>query len=491
MDTTIAETVKSPPTCITYSISFCDGLTEENNDKTPLIDLSEEEDSPELLSNDCQSRAGNSSTVQVRDVQKNGIPVSGQSGDSEHCRCARSYPLTVPHVEGFRDQSGYGSLPDNMGVVQDSTQFASNASHRVIYCVHGKPSGCCATVVSDQSKTGNSIINVPSETINIDDEDQHCHVNNRPDNIDKKARRKLIIASILCLLFMLAEAVGGVLSSSLAIATDAAHLLTDFASFMISLFALWVARRKPTQAMSFGWYRAEVIGALTSVLTIWVVTGILVYLAAERIRHGDFEIDAPIMLITSSFGVFVNILMGITLHQHGHSHGGPTPSGEEHAENINVRAAYIHVIGDFIQSFGVLVAAIVIYFWPEWKIVDPICTFLFSILVLITTLNILKDTLNVLMEGLPKGIDFNSVLNTFLSIDGVMRVHNLRIWALSLDKTALAAHLAIKPGINPHDILKIASRKIHSKFNFFEMTLQIEDFQENMENCKQCQCPEK
>lgn len=98
------------------------------------------------------------------------------------------------------------------------------------------------------------------------------------------------------------------MSSSLAIATDAAHLLTDFASFMISLFALWVARRKPTQAMSFGWYRAEVIGALTSVLTIWVVTGILVYLAAERIRHGEFEIDAPIMLITSCFGVFVNLM---------------------------------------------------------------------------------------------------------------------------------------------------------------------------------------
>lgn len=391
----------------------------------------------------------------------------------------------------FRDQSGYGSLPDNMGVVQDSTQFDSNASHRVIYCVHGKPSGCCATVVSDQSKTGNAIINVPSETIKIDDEDQHCHVNNRPDSIDRKARRKLIIASILCLLFMVAEAVGGVLSSSLAIATDAAHLLTDFASFMISLFALWVASRKPTQAMSFGWYRAEVIGALTSVLTIWVVTGILVYLAAERIRHGDFEIDATIMLITSCFGVLVNLIMGITLHQHGHSHGGSAHSGEEHSENINVRAAYIHVIGDFLQSFGVLVAAIVIYYWPEWRIVDPICTFLFSILVLITTLNILKDTLNVLMEGLPKGIDFNSVLDTFLSIDGVVRVHNLRIWALSLDKTALAAHLAIKPGINPHDILKTASRKIHSKFNFFEMTLQIEDFQENMENCKQCQCPEK
>lgn len=98
------------------------------------------------------------------------------------------------------------------------------------------------------------------------------------------------------------------MSSSLAVATDAAHLLTDFAAFMISLFALWVSSRKPTQAMPFGWYRAEVIGAFTSVLTIWVVTGILVYLAVERIVRREFEIDAEIMLITSGFGLLVNIM---------------------------------------------------------------------------------------------------------------------------------------------------------------------------------------
>lgn len=109
-------------------------------------------------------------------------------------------------------------------------------------------------------------------------------------------------------MFLYVALIGGYLSSSLAIATDAAHLLTDFASFMISLFALWVANRPPTQSMPFGWYRAEVIGALTSVLMIWIVTGILVYMAVERIIKKDFEIDAKIMLITSAVGVLVNIM---------------------------------------------------------------------------------------------------------------------------------------------------------------------------------------
>ena len=130
----------------------------------------------------------------------------------------------------------------------------------------------------------------------------------RDDGIDKKARNRLVLASILCLFFMVLEIVGGIWANSLAIATDAAHLLTDFASFMISLFSIWVASRPATQRMSFGWHRAEVVGATVSVLMIWVVTGILVYMAILRIINGDYEIDATVMLITSGVGVGVNIM---------------------------------------------------------------------------------------------------------------------------------------------------------------------------------------
>lgn len=175
--------------------------------------------------------------------------------------------------------------------------------------------------------------------------------------------------------------------------------------------------------------------------------------------------------------------MGVTLHQHGHSHG----HGKE--ENVNVRAAFIHVLGDFLQSTGVLVAALLIFFKPEWGIVDPICTFLFSILVIMTTFAIIKDTLLVLMEGRPKGIDFNEVMNLFLAIPGVRKVHNLRIWSLSMDKLALSAHLAIVPPAHPQAVLVEATKSIDEKYNFFEITLQIEDFQDAMEDCSQCKNP--
>ncbi|XP_030032602.1 zinc transporter 2 isoform X2 [Manduca sexta] len=405
-----------------------------------------------------------------------------------------------PTVNGFKDGKGsYGTDSPARG-------------RRVIFCVHGNPStGCCAVI--ETSADGDDI---DRRNGSISEAERHCH-RSRNEEIDKRARRKLIIASVLCVIFMIGEIVGGYLSNSLAIATDAAHLLTDFASFMISLFSLWVAGRPATRRMPFGWYRAEVIGALTSVLLIWVVTGVLVYMAVQRVIYKEFEIDATVMLITSAVGVAVNLVMGLTLHQHGHSHGGgghghshgssnpvlnnkerpesdvessSSHQHEHHTENINVRAAFIHVLGDFLQSFGVLIAAIVIYFQPSWSLVDPICTFLFSVLVLITTFNIIKDTLLVLMEGSPRGVDFQEVANTFLSLAGVVRIHNLRLWALSLDKTALSAHLAIRSGVSPQKVLEEATRLVHEKYNFFEMTLQIEEFSDGMEECSQCKMPQ-
>jgi cation diffusion facilitator family transporter len=137
----------------------------------------------------------------------------------------------------------------------------------------------------------------------------HCH---SPDGsqsaMDKSARRKLMVACVLCLLFMMAEAVGGYLANSLAIATDAAHLLTDLASFLISLFSIYLSSRPASKKYNFGWHRAEVVGALTSVLMIWVITGILVYIAIQRLINKQYEIEATIMLITAGIGVLVNIM---------------------------------------------------------------------------------------------------------------------------------------------------------------------------------------
>ncbi|XP_053662359.1 proton-coupled zinc antiporter SLC30A2 [Anopheles marshallii] len=340
----------------------------------------------------------------------------------------------------------------------------------IIYCVHGQLADSCCEL--------------PNE-LSIRKIDSHCH-KPRPEGIDKIARKKLMLASVLCVIFMIAEIIGGIYSNSLAIATDAAHLMADLASFMISLLALWIAARPSTKRLSFGWYRAEVIGALVSVLMIWVVTAILFYLAVLRTINRDFELDGEVMLITSGLGILVNVIMGATLHNHGHSHAG---GGHHEEENINVRAAFIHVLSDFVQSLGVFIAALVIYFKPGWNIIDPICTFVFSLLVLATTIAIMRDAIVVLMEGTPKYLDYTEVMQTFLQIEGVVRVHNLRIWALSINKIALAAHLAVEPTTNTELVLREATQTVHAKYRFFETTLQIEEFQPDMEDCNQCSNP--
>uniref|UniRef100_A0A8C5M7U9 Probable proton-coupled zinc antiporter SLC30A3 n=1 Tax=Leptobrachium leishanense TaxID=445787 RepID=A0A8C5M7U9_9ANUR len=336
---------------------------------------------------------------------------------------------------------------------------------------------------------------------------RHCHgpFISTTDNQQKlHARKKLYVACFVCFVFMIGEVVGGYLAHSLAIMTDAAHLLTDLGSMCVSIFSLWISTRPPTKSMTFGWHRSEILGALASVLSIWIVTGVLVYLAAARIINNDYDIDGHVMLITSGCAVGVNVIMAYILHQsttlHGHSHGSgyekigesPTTGLLTHLGphgNTSVRAAFIHVIGDLLQSIGVMVAAIVIYFKPQYKIADPLCTFLFSIFVLGTTTTILRDVFWVLMEGAPRGISHGAVKEVLLSVQGVRSVHSLKLWALTLGQNMVSVHMAIDETSDSHMILREATNLLQSKFDFLMSTIQVEIYLEDMGECPQCQDP--
>lgn len=370
-------------------------------------------------------------------------------------------------------------------------------------------------VTKSRSYTGEDdsacVIGGASPSVSLDMAMWHCHadrsLSGERHREKQQAKRKLYIASFVCLAFMIGEIVGGYLAGSLAIMTDAAHLLTDFASFLISLFSLWVSSRPATKNMNFGWFRAEILGALLSVLSIWVVTGVLVYLAVQRIVSDDFSIDGEVMLITAACAVGVNIIMAVTLHQpgsfHGHSHGGGGGGGHGHShghghghgggkeseQNVNVRAAFIHVLGDLLQSLGVLIAAIIIFFKPNLKIADPICTFIFSVIVLATTISILRDVLRVLMEGTPKGIDFNEVKASLLAVPGVRDLHSLHLWALTMNQPVLSVHIAIEESVDPHLVLSEATIALHKKFGFYTTTIQVERYMDEMKNCTDCQDP--
>uniref|UniRef100_A0A4W6FQU7 Probable proton-coupled zinc antiporter SLC30A3 n=1 Tax=Lates calcarifer TaxID=8187 RepID=A0A4W6FQU7_LATCA len=284
------------------------------------------------------------------------------------------------------------------------------------------------------------------------------------------ARKKLFIACAVSLVFMTGEVIGGYAAGSLAIMTDAAHLLTDFGSIAINIFSLWISSRPQTQTMTFGWHRAEILGVLLSVVSIWAVTTVLVLSAAQRIADGDYDINSQIMLITSGCAVGVNVLMVLVLHQsgasHGHSHGSST--------GRLVKAAFIHVVGDLLQSVGVLLAATIIHFWPEYKVADPICTFVFSVLVIGTTFPVTKDVLRILMEGAPQDINSNTVRELLLSVRGIVAVHSLHAWSLNMTQALLSVHVVTEEDTDPQIVLLKATKLLRSEFCFSSITIQVE-----------------
>uniref|UniRef100_A0A8C7M6S1 Proton-coupled zinc antiporter SLC30A8 n=1 Tax=Oncorhynchus kisutch TaxID=8019 RepID=A0A8C7M6S1_ONCKI len=344
---------------------------------------------------------------------------------------------------------------------------------------------------------------------------KHCHDNSQATEDRERekqlARKRLYVVSAVCLVFMIGEILGGYFAGSLAVMTDAAHLLVDFASFIISLVSLWLSSRPATRTLSYGWHRAEILGALLSVVTIWLVTGVLVYLAVQRLISDNYEIEGTIMLITSGCAVLANIIMAFTLHQsgHGHSHGGlssghghshstndKSKHGHSHASagsrpqaNASVRAAFVHVVGDLLQSISVLVSAIIIFFKPEYKIADPICTFLFSMFVLGTTITIMRDILLVLMEGTPAGVKHGEVRDRLLAVKGVKSVHSLHIWALTMNQTVLSAHVAIDDIVDAQPVLREMTQTCFSNYNFHSVTLQLEQQADQKPGCSLCEDP--
>lgn len=365
--------------------------------------------------------------------------------------------------------------------------------------------------------------------------------------------RKLLIAVILCVVFMSVEVVGGIKANSLAILTDAAHLLSDVASFAISLFSLWAAGWEATPRQSYGFFRVEILGALVSIQMIWLLAGILVYEAILRLINDTGDVNGLLMFIVATFGLVVNIIMAVLLghdhghghdeHNHGHSHGmtisaphhhhhheehpedvhhhghedpahdyghedhpahdhghedhpahhhgheddadhhgnpaeplldKPENGHEQKKRNINVQGAYLHVLGDSIQSIGVMIGGAVIWYKPEWKIIDVICTLIFSVIVLGTTIKMIRNILDVLMESTPREIDATKLEKGLLEMEEVVAIHELHIWAITVGKVLLACHVKIMPEANADVVLDNVINYIRREYNISHVTVQIE-----------------
>jgi len=221
--------------------------------------------------------------------------------------------------------------------------------------------------------------------------------------------------------------------------------------------------------MSFGFHRAEILGAVLSALSIWLLSGFLIQAAVQRIKEPP-EVTGFVVMVTAVFGLGVNVAVAWILHgSSGH--------------NINVRSAFIHVLGDCVQSVGVIVAGLAMYLKPEWRLVDPIVTIVFAILVLFTTVRLIIESVSVLMEATPPGIAPEKVQEDLQGIPEVEEVHDLHIWSITAGLCSLSVHLVIRGrddgGRHGNEVLQQAQDILRLKHNISHTTIQIEEIRED------------
>ncbi|NWI37095.1 ZNT4 protein, partial [Picathartes gymnocephalus] len=324
----------------------------------------------------------------------------------------------------------------------------------------------------------------------------------------RKVKKRLTLAALLYLLFMTGELIGGYVANSLAIMTDALHMLTDLSGIILTLLALWLSAKSPTKRFTFGFHRLEVLSAIISVLLVYILMAFLLYEAVQRTIHMDYEINGDIMLITAAVGVAVNLIMGFLLNQsghlHSHSHSHPhshshipqpnspnTAQGSSHGHSsLAVRAAFVHALGDLVQSIGVLVAAYIIRFKPEYKIADPICTYVFSILVVFTTIRILCDTGVIILEGVPRHLNVDHIKEDLMKIEDVYSIEDLNVWSLTAGKTTAIVHLQLVPGSSSkwEDVQSKVRQLLLNTFGMYKCSVQLQSYKQEMsKTCASCQ----
>jgi cobalt-zinc-cadmium efflux system protein len=279
----------------------------------------------------------------------------------------------------------------------------------------------------------------------------HSHTNN------KKA---LFWAFLLIATFMVVEVIGGVITNSLALLSDAGHMLSDAAALGLSLFAMKLGEKNATQSKTYGFKRFEIIAAALNGLTL-IVISIYIFVEAYQRFTDPPEVQSLGMLTISVIGLLVNIIAAWILM-----------SGDKD-ENLNVRSAFLHVIGDMLGSVGAITAALLIYFFG-WGLADPIASVAVAILIIISGWRVTKDSFHVLMEGAPEQVKLDEVKDEILKIPEVKDVHDVHVWSITSGVFMLSGHIAVE-GEGSHDrVLHKAQRLLHDKFGIDHSTLQVE-----------------
>jgi cobalt-zinc-cadmium efflux system protein len=282
----------------------------------------------------------------------------------------------------------------------------------------------------------------------------HDHKHDHASN-----RRRLVFVLALTVTYMLAEAVGGFLTNSLALFSDAGHMLADVAALGLAMLALWFASRPATPKKTYGYYRMEILAALANGVTLVVISLVIFYEALQRIKQPTAVQGFEVMLIAAG-GLVVNAVSAWVLH---------TAS----EVNLNMRGAFLHVVGDALGSVAAIVAGLVIWRWG-WTLIDPVASVAICLLIIFSSWRLIIESVNILLEGTPSHINVRAVIDAMHEVPGVSGVHDIHVWTISSGNEALSAHVTIAAGASHKETLDWLQKRLRSGFNIGHVTIQLE-----------------
>ncbi len=287
------------------------------------------------------------------------------------------------------------------------------------------------------------------------EKDEHEH------NHQHRLQGKFRFAVLLTIFVLGIEIVGGILSNSLALLSDAAHVFSDSLSLIMSWLAIYLSTRPATSSRTYGYHRTEVFAAFINGVSLIAISGWIFYEAVHRFMEPE-PVKSKEMLVVAIIGFIANMVIVWLFHGEGH-------------KSLNVRSAVLHVIGDALASVGVIVGGVVMY-WTGWFIVDPILSGGIGIIILIGSFRVTKEAVHILLEASPKHADAHKVAACINAIDSVKDVHDMHIWSLCSNYLALSTHVSIVEGASrsSHELRQEINDKLQTQFSIFHTTIQIE-----------------
>jgi len=273
--------------------------------------------------------------------------------------------------------------------------------------------------------------------------------------------RRLLLSVIITVAFVIGEAVAGYFSNSLALLSDAGHNFADALALVLSFYGLWIAERPSSAKRTFGYHRVGILTALVNAVALVVIALLIFWEAISRLRQPEPVHSTP-MIVVSLIAVLMNTVISLWLRKAAKS-------------DLNVRSAYMHMVGDAVSAVGVVIAGIVVAFTGA-SIADPVVSLLIGLLILWSSWGILKESVNVLLEGIPEGMEMETVERTIGTVAGVLAVHDLHVWTVGSGMVCCSCHISVEEQSvrSGENVLRAVAEKLEHEFGISHSTIQVE-----------------